>query len=196
MSAMIHTAIERIRPYWVWLTVPLMLGAWLLFGSSSMDPEPPTAPDAAVAPRYSLRGVQWTRLDVNGQREFTAEAESADYFDDESARYEQLKMNVPKIGQVPWRLTSPKGSAPAHEKRILMEGPVDISGAWPDGEALVANTPQLWVDPVSKQVSTDAGVSFDSDSRSGTAKGLKADWDKQTVQLLGNVRMEYVPRKR
>ena len=187
--------IARLRPWLIWLSLPVLAGLWLLFGSSSMEPEALPAPDAATAPRYSLRGVQWTRLDASGQREFTAEAESADYFDDESARYEQLKMNVPRIGQLPWRLSSPKGSAPAHEKRISMEGPVDVSGAWPDGEALTLQTPQLWVDPVQHQLSAEAGVNFDSASRSGQAKGLKADWEQQTVQLLGNVRMQYVPRK-
>jgi LPS export ABC transporter protein LptC len=192
---MIAAFVARIRPWLAWLSVPLIAGLWLLFGSRSLEPETVPTPDPATAPRYSLRGVQWTRLDADGQREFTADAESADYFDDESARYEQLKMNVPRIGDVPWRLTSPKGAAPAHEKRILMEGPVDVSGAWPDGEALVLNTPQLWVDPVNHLLSTEAGVVFDSASRSGQAKGLKANWELQTVQLLGNVRMQYVPRK-
>jgi len=185
----------RIKPWLIWLTLPLMAGVWLLFQSRGMQPEPVPVADGAAAPRYSLRGVKWTRVDATGQREFTAEADSADCYDDESARYEQLRMNVPRAGQAPWRLSSPKGSAPAHEKRISMEGPVEVVGSWPDGEALTMTTPQLWVDPARHLLSTEAGVQFDSASRSGQAKGLKADWEQQTVQLLGNVRMQYVPRK-
>ncbi len=185
---------NRWRSLLLWVSVPLMLAAWLLFGSRGLDPAPPPAAEGDAAPRYSLKGVNWTRLDAQGKPEFNAQADTADYFDDESARYQQLHLDVVQVGGTPWKMSSPSGAAPAHEKRISMDGPVDVAGAWPDGEALTMQTPQLWVDPVNRQLNTEAGVKFNSVSRSGQARGMKADWTKQTVQLLGNVRMEYVPR--
>ncbi len=186
----------RLNSILIWLALPLMVAAWLLFGSPDMEPDTAPPTDGEQVPRYSLKGVEWTRLNGQGQREFTATADGADYFDDESARYEQLEVTVVGISQTPWHLTSPKGAAPPHEKRISMQGPVDIDGAWPDGEAVTMQMAQLWVDPVKRQLQTQEGVVFNSVSRSGRSKGLQADWEKQTVQLLGDVRMEYVPRPR
>ena len=185
---------NRLKSALIWLALPLMVAAWLLFGSPALEPETPPEAEGDKVPRYSLKGVEWTRLNQQGQRDFTATAESADYYDDESARYEQLKVNVLGISKTPWNLSSPSGEAPPHERRISMHGPVNVEGAWPDGEPVTLQMAQLWVDPDKRQLQTDEGVQFESASRNGKSKGLQADWEKQTVQLLGDVRMEYVPK--
>lgn len=187
---------NRLPSWLLWVSVPAMLAAWLIFGLLDSGPTTAPAAEGQRSPRYSLKGVNWVRLNAQGESEFTAQADTADYFDDESAHYEQLRVEVTGInnqaGATPWKLSSPSGEAPAHEKRISMNGPVDVSGAWPDGQPLTLKTPQLWVDPVQRTLNTEAGVEFASDSRNGQSRGLKADWSKQTVQLLGDVRMEYV----
>jgi LPS export ABC transporter protein LptC len=187
---------SRLKSLLIWFALPAIAALWLLFGMPAMQVEPPPAETTAQSPRYSLKGVEWTRLDAQGKPEFTATAESADYFDDESARYEQLQVTVVGVSPKPWYLSSPSGQAPPHEKRISMQGPVEIDGNWPDGEAVNMEMAQLWVDPVRRQLQTEEGVVFKSASRSGSAKGLQADWGKQAVQLLGDVRIEYVPKPR
>lgn len=185
---------KRLGIIALWLLLPVAAGLWLTLGVPVFEPELPAEPDAARAPRYSLKGVQWTRLNAEGVREFTATADSADYFDDESAHYDQLQVDVVGIGKTPWTLSSPSGLAPPHERRISMQGPVVAEGAWPDGEPVTLRMQQLWVDPAKQQLQTEEGVAFESASRNGRSKGLQADWAKQTVQLLGDVRMQYVSK--
>lgn len=155
-----------------------------------------TPPTAAVTvgeapPRYTLHNALWTRYDERGRLQVSARAEVIDYYDDESARLERLDMRLPSSSGVDWTLTAPSGYAAPHSWKMNLDGPVDGTGAWPSGEPVNFHTPQLWVDFRNNELSTDSGVRVDSPSRRGTAQGLRGDWEKQKLQLLGQVGIEY-----
>ncbi|MGH8481770.1 MAG: LPS export ABC transporter periplasmic protein LptC, partial [Nevskiaceae bacterium] len=53
-------------------------------------------------------------------------------------------------------------------------------------------TQRLWVDLLRRELHTDAPVELRSDFRSATARGLRTDFAGDHVQLLNDVRVDYV----
>jgi lipopolysaccharide export system protein LptC len=175
--------------------LPLLvaLGIWLATWRSSLQP-PAAAPARAEAqPRYQVTDGHWIRYNERGESEFEATAERIEYFDDESARLSTLEMHSLGGSESPWRLSAPEGYAPPHsDRRMQLRGGVRAMGHWPEGEPLNFETQYLWVDEVNRQLYTDAPVLLRGKSRSAKADGLRAAWVGRSVELLGQVRMQYV----
>ncbi|HZP12745.1 MAG TPA: LPS export ABC transporter periplasmic protein LptC [Nevskiaceae bacterium] len=153
----------------------------------------PSSPAAEAQPRYQLDDARWIRYDERGQPEFQASAESIEYFDDESAKLSTIEMHSLGGASSPWRISAPRGHAPPHsQQRVQLYGGVDANGQWPQGEPLSFQTPSLWVDEKTHQIYTDAPVQLRGPGRSASAAGMRADWIGKSVELLGQVRTQYV----
>ena len=144
-------------------------------------------------PRYVVANAEWTRLGANGKTEFHINAEHIDFYDDESARMTNMAMDGLNQGKGPWHLTSPLGQMPAHDKRILLNKPVVITGAMKQGDPVKLTTDQLWVDGARKELYTESPVLMTRGSQQASANGMNADWAGQRLQLLHDVKVIYVP---
>ena len=178
----------------LFLLVPLVLivAALLFTWQGLQEPEPVAATALPEPPRYAATGVEWLRLGRDGEPEFRAEAETLDYYADESVVMHKVKLDALGGYASPWHIEAPQGLAPARERRLKLTGGVHASGALAQ-ERVKLITPQLWVDLLRRELHTDAEVKFHSDFRSATARGLRSDFDGEHVQLLNDVRVDYVP---
>lgn len=144
-------------------------------------------------PRYAVTGAQWTRLGVSGEPEFRARAEAIDYYADGSARARVIGLDALGGYDSPWQVAAPAGEAPAHSRRLLLTGGVEAAGEHPNGAPVRFTTERLWVDLLRRELHTEAPVEVRTDFRSATARGLRADFRGERVQLLNDVRVDYVP---
>ena len=173
------------------LLVPALGG--LLYTFQRMDNSNVETPQAPVSlPRYTLITADLTRFDSDGNISLSGQADTIDYFDDQSGRAQNLLVDLVAGDDKTWHLTAPAATLPAHQRRFMLEGPVLAKGQWPDsGEDLAVRTDHLWVDPDRHEIDTDAPVDLQSSLRTGNAVGLRSDWTEQTLQLLHNVHMTY-----
>ncbi len=173
------------------LLVPALGG--LLYTFQRMDNSSVETPQAPVSlPRYTLVTAELTRFDSDGNISLSGQADTIDYFDDQSGRAQNLLVDLVAGDDKTWHLTSPAATLPAHQRRFMLEGPVLATGQWPDsGEDLAVHTDHLWIDPDRHEIDTDAPVDLQSPLRTGNAVGLRSDWAAQTLQLLHNVHMTY-----
>lgn len=175
----------------------LLLAVAAVWALSRLQFSPPTEVvvfEDPFAPRYQMRRVQLTRLDQDGKPQLRVEAEGIDYFDNDFALLDTVSAMAPGTDSPVWRLTSPTGHIPAGETRLVLDGPVEGSGQWPDGEPLRFSTPNLSLDWALQELSTDAGVRVDSRGRTARADRLKGTWNPPSLQLSGNVRIDYASR--
>ncbi|MGQ0700065.1 MAG: LPS export ABC transporter periplasmic protein LptC [Panacagrimonas sp.] len=174
--------------------IAVILAALAILFFRSGDPTPGAVAALEDTPRYTLRGAQWRRFDLQGQMEFEGRARTIDYFDDESARLSQVELTALTGSGSPWTASAPEGRAPAGERRVQLRGGVTGQGRWPDGEALEFTSPELWLDSAKQELTTDAAVQIESRSKQVAARGLRVRGKKQQVMLLQDVKMRYVPR--
>ena len=94
--------------------------------------------------------------------------------------------------RTPWHIDAPAGNLRAGSREIELTGEVVANGQWPDnGEALVLRSPSMTVNPDTHVLHTAAAVDVASRTRKGTAVGMNANWEKQDLRLLDNVKMRY-----
>jgi len=175
------------------VTVAVAALAGLLFTLSRIDDialEPAASDDKL--PRYTLTNAELTRFDDAGQPAMKATAATLEYFDDESALATTLVVDVLSGTSTPWHIDAPTGNLRAGSREIELTGEVVANGQWPDnGEALVLRSPSMIVNPDTHVLHTAAAVDVESRSRKGTAVGMNANWEKQDLRLLDNVKMRY-----
>lgn len=177
------------------LLVPALLAvASLVFflGGNGETAAPERTLDAKP-PRYQVIGAEWTRLGVGGQPEFRARAEKIDYFADDSARLHGLTLDALGGAKSPWTLSAPSGRSPPREKRLELTGGVTARGLANDGSPLKFDTQRLWVDLLRRELYTESEVELRTDLRRASARGLRADFEGDRVQLLNDVAVDYAP---
>lgn len=152
-----------------------------------------TAEDSGDAPRYYIKDATWTMLGPTGEAEYRMQAELAEYFDDQSARLSELRV-ADLAGEQIWTINAPSGYAPPRQRRMLLNGPITADGQWADGQQFQLNTEHLWIDTLRREIYTDAEVLLSSALRRVQARGLRADWRGDHLQLLDQVRVRYDTR--
>ncbi|MBI3171590.1 MAG: LPS export ABC transporter periplasmic protein LptC, partial [Hydrocarboniphaga effusa] len=124
-----------------------------------------------------------------------------DYYANDSVQLHGLVLDALGGWTSPWHVQAPAGSARVNERRLLLSGEpgsgagqaVLATGRTVDGEPLDFTTDRLWVDFLRRELRTESDVVLESDFRSATARGLKADFNGEHIQLLNDVQMEYAP---
>jgi LPS export ABC transporter protein LptC len=181
---------QRLMPL---LLVPALAGLIYTFQrmDSSLSEEAQTP---GAAPRYTLGGAELTRYDADGNASLYGQAETLDYFDDQSGRAQNLQVDLLSEGDKTWHLSAPSATLPAHQHRFMLDGPVVANSHWPDdGEDFVMHAENLWIDPDRHEIDSDAAVDLQSSRRNGNAVGTHANWTARTLQLLHKVKMSYAP---
>lgn len=174
---------------WVGVLVLLVLGAalWIQRGADTAMPE---AGRSETLPRYSADTLKAVRTDATGQPQLAVRAAHGDYYADGSARFTDITALGLSGSAAPWQLTSPVGTVPPKEKRLLLHAPVSGTGRWPNGEPLTFRGADVWVDQQRRQFSSDAPVSVVSPTRTANGKGFVAGFDGQTLTMK-NVELQY-----
>lgn len=178
---------------YVFLPAALLLAAIFFTWQGLQAPAPEAAAAAAEQPRYAVTGAQWLRLGVNGEPEFRADAGAIDYYADGSAKMRAITIDALGGYESPWRLEAPAGEAPPRARRLQLTGGVHAAGEHTSGVPVVFDTERLWVDLLRRQLYTEAPVRLQTDFRSASARGLRADFNGERVQLLNDVRVDYAP---
>ncbi len=188
-----------MRARQITLALVLLIFAVLVFlGRGLLSPTAETAATHAAAssqelPRYAVTGAQWLRLNLRGEPEFRAQAQSIDYYADDSVQLHGLVLDALGGWTSPWHVQAPEGAARLDERSLLLSGDVLATGKTVDGEPLDFTTDRLWVDLLRRELRTESDVVLKSDFRRATARGLKADFSGERIQLLNDVQMEYAP---
>jgi LPS export ABC transporter protein LptC len=175
------------------LFLALILAVLIFMG---LGLRPPVAESATVArepPRYVVTDAQWLRLNLRGEPEFRAQAQSIEYYADDTVELRTLALDALGGWTSPWHVQAPEGTARVNDRRLLLSGDVVAQGKTIDGAQLDFTTERLWVDLLRRELRTDHDVVFQSDFRRATARGLKADFNGEHIQLLNDVQMEYAP---
>lgn len=143
-------------------------------------------------PHYTLDDVDWVRYDDAGNPSLRGHAAQVDYYNDQHATGTNLHVTVLRKDAAAWIATAPSGVLQAGDKRMRLDGKVQIRGHWPDnGQPLQVDTTRLWIDPHAHELSTGANVTLSSAHRNGSATGLRANWMTHTLKLLADVKMTY-----
>lgn len=152
--------------------------------SAGVQPEPP---------RHSVTGAQWLRLGSLGQPELRARAAAIDYFADGSMKLRTITVDTLGGAASPWHVEAPAGEVPPRERRVLLTGDVQAEGRHVSGAPITFATTRLWVDLLRRELHTEAPVQLQTDFRTASARGLRADFAGERVQLLNDVRVDYAP---
>lgn len=181
------------RPYYLALPAFLVGAGAYLAWQGLQAPPAETSASASVPPRHAVTGAVWVRLGSNGEPEFRAGAAGIDYYADGSATLHDIELDALGGHASPWHVAAPAGEVPPRERRLLLTGGVMAQGQYENGVDVAFETPHLWVDLLRRELHTEAPVQLQTDFRSASARGLRADFSGERVQLLNDVRVDYVP---
>jgi LPS export ABC transporter protein LptC len=181
-----------VRPYLAIAVLLAVAGAYLAL-RGLRTPPPEAAAETEALPRYAITHAEWVQLGPNGEPEFRARAASIDYFADESIRLRDLELDTLGGAASPWSVRAPSGSAPPHERRMLLTGGVEAEGRVAGDMPVDFRSERLWVDLLRRELYTDGPVEMHTDLRTARARGLRADFGGERVQLLNDVQVDYVP---
>ena len=184
---------DRQALLYIVLPAALVVGAIYFTLQGLQTPAPEVVAAQKELPRYAVTGAEWTRLGVSGEPEFRARAATIDYYADGSAQLRTIGLDALGGYESPWRLQAPAGEAPPHARRLLLTGGVHADGEHPSGAPVRFITERLWVDLLRRELYTEAPVQLQTDFRSASARGLRADFRGERVQLLNDVRVDYAP---
>lgn len=179
----------------LYLLVPLLLvaGGVVLTWQGLQPPSAETVAAAERQPRYAVTDAEWTRLGPGGQPEFRATANSIQYYEDESVQMQDVVLDSMGGKHSPWHVTADHGRAPPRERRLLLTGNVAAEGRYTGTLPVTFTTDRLWVDLLRRELRSDAEVSVASDLRKAAGRGMRADFNGERVEILNDVRVEYVP---
>lgn len=102
----------------------------------------------------------------------------------------RIQANSETLGEPPWRLTANSGTVSDSGEQIVLRGDVR---AWQDatsGETQF-DTSQLTFYPNRNFAETDQKVTLLSPGSNVSGKGMKADFDQKTFQLLSSVKSKH-----
>ena len=174
--------------------VVLLVAAGLYLALQGLRTPPPEGGGKpAEPPRYAITNAQWVRLGAQGEPEFRATAAGIDVFADESMELHDLRLDTLGGTASPWNVKAPAGSAPPHERRLLLTGGVEADGKVAGDVPVDFTTEQLWVDLLRRELYTEGEVDLRTEARTAHARGLRADFEGERVQLLNDVQVDYVP---
>jgi len=144
---------------------------------------------------YSIQNFNLTTMDTSGQTRYHLNAASMlHYQESDETSLEKLNIDLFREPRTHWNIQSSKGSVAAHGKSVDLSGKVVIKrGATPAQNELVITTSALHIDVEKNIVSTKQLIKLTSAGVNIQSKGLLANMNKQTINLLAKVRGTYAP---
>ncbi len=187
-----------------WLTrlMPLLLAAslgglvWLLNRAAEV-PVDVRAP-AANSPDLVAETARMQRYDAQGLRVTVLTATQAKHVpQDDTMLFEQPRLEQTKPGRPKMILIGEQAKTIRGASELWLYGQVEMRRAADDkNPELLIHTRDMHVDTVAQVARSSALVTAEMGSHRARAIGFVADNQKETLDLLSQVSMTYVPNKR
>lgn len=187
-----------------WLTrlMPLLLAAtlgglvWLLDRAAEL-PADVRAP-AANLPDLEAEIARVQRYDVQGFRVSTLTASKAWHVpQDDTMLFDQPRLEQTKPGQPEIVVTGEQARTVRRASELWLNGQVEMRrAADAKNPALLIRTRDMYVDGKAQIARSSAPVTAEMGAHRARAVGFVADNQKETLELLSQVSMTYVPNKR
>lgn len=188
-------------PAWVTRLMPLFLAAllggmiWLLNRAAEAPADVRViAPDQ---PDLIAQAVQVQRFDVQGRLVSILKATEAKHLPQEDTMlFERPSLEQKQPGQ-PWMMLTGERAKTIHSgAEVWFEGDVEMRrAADANNPPLVILTSDMYVDTEKQLARSSALVTAEMGSHRARAVGFVADNRKETLELLSQVSMTYVPNK-
>jgi len=172
----------------------LVSGYYLFSGEEDVFDTPPTETlGQAEKPTAYVEGAQFVFYKDNGQANFDLSSEKATYFKD-SARViisqPRLEMIQESGDHVTLRANS--GHYDTERETLSFEGEVELRQSRNQETAMILSTEQLQVDQQAQTLSTDHNVTLQQGPHALRALGMRANLTSKKIELLSQVRGQYV----
>ena len=146
-------------------------------------------------PDYVLRDFEITSLDKQGQESFTLrgpvlQREPAD----KTMTLQTPLFLVPDRSGKYWEVRAKQGIVPADGKQLDLRGTVHAASPAGVGPETRIETSQLSLFPQENRASSQTAVTVTRPGLTMRGVGMQADFDRQQVSLLSQVRTRYVPQ--
>ena len=194
---------DIIKNNWRWGLPVLVLAALAAFSVWLQQMAEQAAPVLASGERHDpdfyLKDFTLTTMDKSGApRNRLASPYMVHYADDDVSEVTTPRMQVFKKDAPPWHIDAGSGVILSEGKTVLLRGGVVISQNNPqNGQRTTLRTPDLTVTPDSESAETASPVNFsDSAGNVVDAVGMRANFKDERLELLSQVRGQYVPAKK
>lgn len=146
-------------------------------------------------PDYVLRDYEITSLDKRGKESFTLrgpvlQREPAD----KTMTLQTPLFLVPDRSGKYWEVRAKQGTVPADGKQLDLRGTVHAASPAGVAPETRIETSQLSLFPQENRASSQTAVTVTRPGLTMRGVGMQADFDRQQVSLLSQVRTRYVPQ--
>ena len=149
-----------------------------------------TAPDVVVNPpseaQSYLRDVRIVSFDAQGQTEYRARAETAQYFDNGDITLDGVAIDYLGGANGPWVASAPQGRMPHDTETISLNSGVTVRGQ--GNNPVKFSSDQVQLDLGQRRIRTLAPTTVSSGPQRITAQRLETGFDAERLEFDGRVR--------
>ena len=186
-----NTIFKRVVPITIFALLALL--SWWLKDTTSPTR---TTVDGKVRhdPDYYAENMTIYSMDKTGDLQYQLEVSHLEHYpDDQSMLLSYPQMILYQDQHPSWTITSDNGTVTANGKEVTLSNNVIAKLTEKENVTqMKLTTEDLLVRPDKKYAETDNNVLLQDENGSTRAKGMKADIEKNRIQLLSNVRGTYV----
>lgn len=148
------------------------------------------APEVAVNPpsqaQSYLRDVRIVSFDAQGQAEYRARAETAQYFDNGDITLDAVAIDYLGGANGPWVANAPQGRLPNDSETIHLTSGVTVNGQ--GSNPVKFDSDQVQIDLAKRRIRTLAPTTVRSGPQRITAQRLETGFDTERLEFDGRVR--------
>lgn len=147
-------------------------------------------------PDYVLRDFEITLLDKRGEESFTLRGPVLQRDPaDKTMELATPVFLVPDRANRYWRITAARGLVPADGSQLQLRGDVLATSPVDAPPATRIETEQLNLFPDENRATSASAVAITRPGLTMNGHGMQADFDRQQISLLSQVRTRYVPQR-
>lgn len=148
------------------------------------------APEVTVNPpseaQSYLRDVRIVSFDTQGQAEYRARADTAQYFDNGDITLDGVAVDYLGGANGPWVADAPQGRLPHHTRIITLNSGVTVRG---QGKNPVSfDSDEVQIDMAQRRIRTLAPTTVRAGPQRVTAQRVETGFDAETLEFEGRVR--------
>lgn len=152
-------------------------------------------PDVAVNPpseaQSYLRDVRIVSFDAQGQTEYRARAETAQYFDNGDITVDAVAIDYLGGANGPWVAQAPQGRLPNNTQTINLSSGVSVRGQ--SRNPVNFDSDQVQIDLAERRIRTLAPTTVRSGRQRISAQRLETGFDGDKLEFDGRVRTQFNP---
>ena len=178
------------------LTIALLLGAIASGWSVWRQSRPVDDGVLKTRPDYVLRDYEIISLDKQGKESFTLRGPVLQRDPaDKTMELATPVFLVPDRQNRYWRISATRGVVPADGSQLQLHGNVLSTSPADAPPATRIETEQLNLFPGENRATSAAAVAITRPGLTMNGHGMQADFDRQQISLLSQVRTRYVPQR-